>query len=277
MLQKPPPVLVVDRFPALLDALLNLLTNLSQEEWQLPVHEGEWIVKDVAQHLLGDEINILSNKRDRFSEKYAPVGSWEELVALINHRNKVWVAATRRMSPRIICELLRLTGEQVNEYFRTVNLDAVGGPVNWAGPAPAPVWLDVAREFTERWHHQQHIRAAVGKPGCTEAYYLAPVLATFAHALPETFRAVDALDGTCVSLTVTGTAGGVWSTVREQGEWRLYMGKSEHPQAEIELPEETAWQLFTKGITKEEARENSRRMGDLDLAAKILDMVSIIA
>ncbi len=52
------------------------------------------------------------------------------------------------------------TGEQTNAYFQRVDPFAMGGPVSWAGPEPAPVWLDVAREFTERWHHQQHIRAA---------------------------------------------------------------------------------------------------------------------
>ena len=36
--------------------------------------------------------------------------------------------------------------------------------VNWAGPEPAPIWLDPAREYTERWVHQQHIRDAVRNP-----------------------------------------------------------------------------------------------------------------
>lgn len=277
MLQKTNPIPVVDRFPALLEALLNLLNGLSDEEWQRPVHGGEWTVKDLAQHLLGDEINILSGKRDRYSEKLAPAGTWEELVILINHRNAVWVEATRRMSPRLIGELLRLTGEQVNAYFRQVDLYAIGGPVSWAGPEPAPVWLDVAREYTERWHHQQHIRDAVGKPGCTEAQFLTPVLATFAHALPQTFRGVDAPEGTSISLAVTGEAGGTWSVVREQDRWQLYQGKPDHTQAEVELPEDTAWRLFTKGIPQETARQEAMLSGDMRLAEKVLETVAIIA
>jgi len=277
MLQKPNPILVADRFPTLLDTLLTLLASLSDEEWFRPVHGGEWTVKDLAQHLLGDEINILSGRRDGFSGTFAAIDSWEDLVAFINRNNTLWVQATRRMSPKLICDLLRNTGEQVNEYFRSVDMYALGSPVNWAGPEPAPVWLDIAREFTERWHHQQHIREAVGKPGCTEPYFLAPVLAAFVYALPETFRTVEAPEGTSISLTVTGEAGGVWSVVREEDRWQLYMGKPDNPQAEVELPEETAWRLFTKGIEKEDAHASAKLSGNLDLAEKVLDTVSIIA
>ncbi|HEX3202686.1 MAG TPA: hypothetical protein VHW42_12245 [Actinomycetes bacterium] len=38
-------------------------------------------------------------------------------------------------------------------------------PVSWVGPDPAPNWLDVAREYSERWTHQQQIRDAAEIPG----------------------------------------------------------------------------------------------------------------
>jgi uncharacterized protein (TIGR03083 family) len=277
MLQETPTILVVDRFPPLLDALIDLLSGLSSEEWNLPVHAGEWTVKDLAQHLLGDEINILSGKRDGYTEMLAPTNSWAELVDLINRRNGQWVQATRRLSPRLICELLRITGEQVNAYYRQVDLYAMGGPVSWAGPGPAPVWLDIAREFTERWHHQQHIRDAVGQPGLVDRFFLSPVLDAFAHALPRAFQKVISPEGTIISLTVTGEAGGSWSTKSEQGYWKLYRGKPDYADAEVELAQDTAWRLFTKGITKEKAREQTVLLGDRVLGEKLLEMVSIIA
>src|SRR5688572_32295034 len=44
--------------------------------------------------------------------------------------------------------------------------------------------FDTAREFTERWHHQQQIRLATNRPGIMtrELYY--PVLDCFMRALP---------------------------------------------------------------------------------------------
>jgi uncharacterized protein (TIGR03083 family) len=277
MLREAEPVLVADRFPALLVALLNLLHSLTLEEWQHPVHGGEWTVKDLAQHLLGDEINILSGKRDRFSETFAPIHSWDALIALINRRNAEWVEATRRMSPKVICDLLRITGDQTNEHFRQLNLFATGSPVDWAGPDPAPVWLDVAREFTERWHHQQHIRDAVGKPGASGPEFLTPVIATFVHALPVTFRTVDAPVGTTVTLDITGPAGATWSVVRETERWQFYQGRPENPLAVVELPEGTAWRLFTKGISPAQAREKTRLTGDSLLGERVLETVSILA
>jgi uncharacterized protein (TIGR03083 family) len=277
MMNKPSPILIVDRFPALLDTLLELLTGLTSKEWDRPTVSTGWSVKDIALHLLGDEINILSGKRDQFHEPHGPLDTWEELVAFINQRNAQWVEGTRRISPQVLCELLRITGSEVNDYFQTLDVHALGGPVNWAGPDPAPVWLDIAREFTERWHHQQHIRDAVEKPGCTEPYFLAPVLDGFVRALPHTYRQMDAPEGTCVSLTITGASGGVWSVMREKGRWELYSGQPERPLAEVILDENVAWRLFTRGIQKDQARKSAQLQGNLELAEKALDTLSIIA
>ncbi len=145
------------------------------------------------------------------------------------------------------------------------------------GRNPAPVWLDLAREYTERWHHQQHIRAAVGKPGLTEPRYLAPVLDTFVRALPHTFRDVPAGDGTLVALTIQGDAGGRWFLLREEGKWTLYLGVAQPPDAETILPQNLAWRLFTKGISKSEAEAQATLLGDSSLALKLFDTVSIIA
>ena len=64
--------------------------------------------------------------------------------------------------------------------------------MSWAGPEPAPVWLDLAREYTERWHHQQHIRDAVNKPGLKDPHWMAPVLAAFVWAMPHAYRDLSA-------------------------------------------------------------------------------------
>ena len=64
--------------------------------------------------------------------------------------------------------------------------------MSWAGPGPAPVWLDLAREFTGRRHHQQQIREPTGGLPLYDPYFLAPVLDTLVRALPHSFRHIDA-------------------------------------------------------------------------------------
>lgn len=276
-MQELSPILVADRFPPLLNSLLDLLERLSDKDWDRPTVAAGWSVQDVALHLLGDDLGILARKRDHFSEPLAVQPAQGDLVQWLNRRNSRWVKAMRRISPRLTCDLLRFTGEQVNLLFASMDPLATGGPVSWAGPEPAPVWLDIAREFTERWHHQQHIRDAVGRVGCKEPYYLGPVLSAFVHAMPHALCSMLAAEGTVISLTIVGESGGQWSVSRQSGKWRLYLGKPEAPDAEVVMPEDTAWRLFTKGISIEQARLSSRVLGDPALAGPVFEMTSIIA
>ena len=65
-LRSPRPVLVADLFEPLLASLLDLLGSLSPEEWTTPNACGAWSVHEVALHLLGDDIGILSRQRDGY-------------------------------------------------------------------------------------------------------------------------------------------------------------------------------------------------------------------
>lgn len=277
MMNPPAPIIVTDLFPEILDELLTLLSNLSAEEWEQPSNNPGWTVKDIAAHLLGDDIAMLSQRRDGYRQGSRAISDWEELLAYLNALNETWIQAMRRISPRLLCDLTRFTGTQVCELFASLDLDAMGGPVSWAGPEPAPVWLDVAREYTEHWHHQQQIRDAVGKRGLMQPCYLHPVLDAFVRALPYTFRKVAAEDGATVALTITGDGGGAWSLLREGGRWRLYVGKAERISSEVIIDEDTAWRLFTKGISTDAARAKATFSGDEKLGLNVLAMVSVIA
>lgn len=268
---------MIDLFPELLEQLLALLSGLSPDEWQEPTACSPWSVKDVAQHLLGDDVGNLSRRRDGFLLPGGEVEDWEGLVALINELNAAWVNATRSISPRLLCDLLRFTGTQVHAYFRSLDPYAMGGPVSWAGPDSAPVWLDLAREYTERWLHQQHIRDAVDRPGLKEPRFLAPVLDTFVRALPHAYRNVDASEGTLVALSITGESGDRWFLLREDSLWRLYLECEKDPQAEVVMGEDVAWRLFTKGLNRREAQSRLTIIGDRSLGLNMLDTVSIIA
>jgi hypothetical protein len=80
-----------------------------------------------------------------------------------------------------------------------------------------------------------------------------------------------------VTLTITGDSGGRWSLLREGGAWRLYEGALERPTAEVIIDQDVAWQLFTRGLDQNLAREQVTIVGDQALGMRVLDMVSIIA
>jgi uncharacterized protein (TIGR03083 family) len=276
ILQPPQPTIVSDLFPEILAALVKLLSSLSSEEWQKPTVCAGWSAKDVALHLLGGEIGNLSRRRDGHTQS-ASINNWEELVTFINDWNQSWVTTAQRISPRLLIDLLEFTGSQLCDYFRSLDPYALGGSVSWAGPERAPVWLDLAREYTEHWHHQQHIREAVSKPGLKEPRYMAPVLSAFVWALPHTFRSISAAENTAVTLTITGASGGQWSVLRVGQEWKLYQGAPDHPDAQVVLDQDIAWRLFTRGLAPSVAHEHMSLSGDQALGLQVLEMVSIIA
>jgi uncharacterized protein (TIGR03083 family) len=272
----PKPVIVVNLFPEILTGLTELLSGLSTTDWAKPTVCAGWSVKDVALHILGVEIYNLSSRRDRHTSG-ASINDWDQLVVFLNKWNADWVQVARRISAPLLVELLQVTGVQMNEYFRSLDPRAQGGPVSWVGAEPAPVWLDLAREYTERWHHQQHIRDAVGQPGFREPRYLAPVLATFVRALPRAFENMPATPGTSVTLTIMGASGGRWTIMRTQAGWKLYQGAPIDPIAETILEEDSAWRLFTHGLTPDQAQDAAVLKGEIKLGQQVLEMVSIIS
>jgi uncharacterized protein (TIGR03083 family) len=272
------PIQTVGLFAELRRELLSLLEGLSDEDWLRPTAAKKWNVKDIATHMLYGDLGNLSRRRDR----YTPPGgksieNWEELVAFINELNESWVAAARRLSPRVLCDLLAHAGPQIEAYFASLDPLGLGTPVNWAGPEAAPVWLDVAREYTERWHHQQQIRDATGRPGLYEARLFAPVLDTFVRALPWAYREVAAEQGVCVEVRLSGGGGGEWVLRRMAAGWELLAGSSERAAARVEIRSEDAWKIFTRGIRGEEARKRAATTGDLRLGERVLEVVSVIA
>lgn len=274
-MKNPDNIIVVDRFAPLRGHLVSLLAELSEDDWARPTVAAGWCVKDVAAHLFGGDVAILSGKRDGFRSNQA-INSDTELVELVNRLNAEWVAAMRRISPRLLRELLAFCGPEVEACFAALDPMTIGGAVSWAGPEPAPVWLDLAREFTERWHHQQQIRDATGRPPLYDPYFLAPVLDTFVRALPHAFRNAAAPQGTVVRFEISGDAGGTWYVYKSEGGWILLMDAPGECVTSVVLPQDVAWRLFTKGIDRHKARILARVEGKTELAGPIFSTIAII-
>jgi hypothetical protein len=165
----------------------------------------------------------------------------------------------------------------VQDDFESRDPYALGERVSWVGPGAAPTWLNIAQEYTERWHHQQHMREALARPGFMEERFLRPALDTFMRGLPHTYRDVRAPEDTVIQVTISGDSGGAWLLVREQNKWSHYIGSATRPSAAAVIPQEIAWRLFTKWATKEEALRTSEIQGERSLVLRVFDMVSVIA
>ena len=264
-------ILTAHLFRPLNDELIALLRGLSPDEWNAPTVCPGWSVKDVAAHLLDSALRRLSAHRDGFAQP--PAGIEGGLAQFINIMNRDWVSAARRLSPRILIDMLEKHGNEMADFFAT--LDPRAGAlwaVSWAGEEKSENWFDIARELTERWHHQQQIRDATKRPPLYETRFFAPVIQTFVRALPYTYRSVEAPPGTAVRFSVHEVGG--WTIVRDSSRWLF--GESNQPLATVTMSGDTAWRLFTKGLSREAARPRVEITGDRRYGEPVLSTLAII-
>lgn len=274
------PIDTVDLFPELHAQLIGILSDLSDDDWQKPTACDPWTVKDVTAHLLDGYIRRLSFQRDNMPllEPDAPITSHQELIGFLDQLNADWIKASKRISPKLLVAFLDLTGPMVFELFKSLDPD---GPamfsVGWAGEEHSSNWFDIAREYTEQWMHQQHIRDGLGLPNTAARNLTYPVLDAFMRALPITYQHIDAPVGEQISVSIKGEAGGEWTLLRQEGEWQLFWGGGDDAATEIQLSQDIAWRLFTKGVGVTEVGKHIAIKGNQRLGEEILNMVSIMA
>ena len=274
------PIFVTDIYAQLHSELIALLKSLAPEDWYKPTVAGAWKVRDIVAHLLDSDIRRLSFQRDHapMVPPDAPINSYRDHVDFLNDLNAVWVKAAQRISPPLLIQMHELTGTQVCELF--ASLDPFGSAlfgVAWAGEEASENWFDVAREYTEKWHHQQQIRDAVGAEPLYQRKWLFPVLDTFLRGLPHTYRNTDTNEGTCIVITITGEAGGAWTLQGEGAAWRLYAGIGDDAACTIQFDLDTAWRLLTKGLSREAATARVTITGQQDLGEPLLGMLAVMA
>ena len=279
-MEQPNPIITIDLFPKLDRMLIALLQSLSAEDWETPTIAPLWKVKDVASHLLDGNIRGLSISRDKyFGEKPPEDTSYQALVDFLNRLNADWVKATKRMSPEVLINLLETSGKVYYEHLKELDpFDPSIFPVAWAGEAHSENWFHIAREYTEKWHHQQQIRLAAGKtdPLLTKEFYH-PFLDISMRALPYHYRNVEAQQHDVIRFTVTGDGGGAWHLMYEKTEWVLLSQCTLRPASEVSIDGDIAWRLFTKGIDREQAAQKCRFSGNQVLGRKILSMLVVMA
>ena len=267
-------------FPRERAALLNVLRNLTPEEWQLPTVCAGWSVHDLTSHLLNGDLRFIASRRDAYRppngpQVEAPFGR-TEVTRLVDTINTTWVAGAYFLSPRQLIDQLEQSGIAYAETLETLDLSTLGIPVDWIDSEPAPVWIDVAREYTERLIHQQQIRDATNRPMLTERWAVYPLFDTFMLALPNALRDVDAPRGANVHLTIRGEAGCTWIVRRDETGWEFGSDRGAEPFAALAIDQDDAWRLFTKGLSPDDVRPRIGSRGNRPAIEAMLDMVTVL-
>jgi uncharacterized protein (TIGR03083 family) len=287
------PLITAHLFPTLDARLINLLRALTHDDWERPTIAPGWTIKDVAAHLLDTQLRRLSFGRDGYTPSPPPaIASDRDLVAFINRLNAEGVAVYRRLSPPVLIGWMEQTSREAASYYASLDpLAPAPIGVSWAGESVSANWFDIARELTERWHHQQQIRLALADSTdaaadasaraarsvhaimTPELYH--PVLDCFMRALPFHYRSISAPPGTVIRVSVTGDCGGDWHLYRAAA-WVLTTEVVDAIAAAVTIPQDIAWRIFTKGIARDAAREHVHVIGDEALGLHALSTLAIV-
>ncbi len=272
------PIPTAHLFRKLDGMLIELLRSLGPEDWEKQTVSPKWRVKDVAAHLLDTALRGVSIGRDGYVVESPGITSAADLAAFIDRLNGEGVTVYRRLSPLVLIRLVEVATKSLAEFHASRDTHATAPyGVSWAGEEKSANWFDTAREFTERWHHQQQIRQAVDKPGIMTRELYHPVLDCFLRALPFAYRDVSAKPGSFVQFNISGECGGSWYLCRAEESWKLAEEPLGEKTSETTIPQEIAWRIFTKGIDRESARSQVRVTGDVKLGQHVLGMISIVA
>lgn len=262
-------------FAAERQALLDLLRSLDPADWGRPTICPGWDVRDLTAHILNDYLRRLSGSRD--GHRGAVFAEDESLPSYLARVNDEFVRAMRQCSPAAMIDLLAHLGPQLDAVWASVDLAGVAAlNVSWAGRGTSPAWLDIAREFTEYWVHQQQIRDAVSRPGADEVELQHAVLVAFLHAVPVALQDHKRPHGTAIRFEITGPAGGRWSVVSDGTGWDLTGELAEDPAASVRLDQDTLWRLASRGITVEEGRRRAELHGDRELAEAAASLLAVV-
>lgn len=263
-------------FRPLLEELLALLRGLDIADWQRQTVAPGWRVRDVAAHLVDVDLRRLAAGRDgHFAPVDKPPSTEREITDLVNALNASGVHYGARLSPRLLIDLLDVVGRWVAGFMESLppNGKAVFG-VSWAGESESEHWMDIGREYTERWHHQMQIRDATSRPlSLLEPRWMLPLLDMSVRALPHAYRGIQAPAGTAMIIVVDGETSGAWTLVRRERDWQIISGAASSAQAVVRLSADNVWRMLYNAPYD---RAAVRIDGDAALAAPLFKTRSVI-
>lgn len=258
------------------EALVRLLAELDGDAWDAPTPCPAWSVHELTVHLVHDDLRRLSGDRDGHTGAWVDASSLDRLVAGLDQLNEQWVEAmVPTLSPRLTRELLQWSAGPTEEHLLGRDPDALESSVAWAGSGPHPNWLDVAREYTERWVHQQQIREAVGRPGLIDERFAAPVVETFARGLPAVLPPAAGSEQV-VAVRVTGPFERSWTLGSGPSGWRFITTTSDLASTVVELPVDAFWRRAVRMIGRHEVEQAAESDGDGEVVDAVLDLRAAI-
>jgi uncharacterized protein (TIGR03083 family) len=258
--------------------LIDLLHDLTSEDWTRPTPCPGWSVLDLTCHLIGDDLGLLSRQRDGHLASTPPdksIGDDAAFATWLDALQDAWVGAARRLSPRLAVDLLAWTGPQVVDMLSSQEPAERAATVTWASSDLVQRWLDHAREVSEQWIHRQQLEQAVGRPSDLSGRTASAVLDALRWAYPHRLSAVSASDGDTVDITLTGPIDRRWLLEYGDAGWSFVDEHQSRVIARANLSTADYWRLLTNNLPAAEHRRLDVK-GDRVVVEALLETRAII-
>jgi hypothetical protein len=137
------------------------------------------------------------------------------------------------------------------------------------------VWLDQARELSERWIHRQQILQSLGRPSDLRSDLAEPVMDGLRWAYPYRLEPHRRTPGATVTITIYGEVNLRWNIVSDGASWDFHPAPGDSLAAELPLTTDQAWRLLTNNFDPAVHGE-IRASGDPEIIATLLRTRAII-
>ncbi len=149
----------IDHLGRVWASLLDLLTDLDEQQWQQPTGCPGWSVQDNVSHLIDYEATLLGRPRPDHE-----VGTFDHLRNTMGELNEIGVDARRSLTGAEVLAEFREVVAARTAALRDVTADELATPMETpVGPGTVADMLQL--RVMDTWSHEQDIRRALDLPG----------------------------------------------------------------------------------------------------------------
>lgn len=186
------------------DSLDQLLSGLSEQQWQTATPLPGWCVHDVVAHVIGTESSLHGLDAPDVD---MDVSTLDHVRNDVGAANEAWVRHLAAESGDVLLQRFRSITADRRERLAAMSVD------DWNAPTPTPVGLESFGRFMrvrvfDCWMHEQDVRDGVGLPssegdlsGTAARLSLDEIAATMGFVVGKLGKAPD---GSRVAVELTG-------------------------------------------------------------------------
>ena len=248
------------------EALAELLSPLSEEEWLAPSPCPGWTVKDLAAHVTGTELTLEGQAAPALIDE---VRAQDHVRNDIGAMNEAWVDSFRSQPGTEVLAALKAVTARRAQALAAMSQDEFDAD-SWTPAGPGSYGRFMQIRVYDCWIHEQDMRAALNRPGQLSGPAAEQSLDEVARALGFIVgKKAGAPQGSSVEIEVTGpTARRLFVSV--EGRATVVEHLAGEPTAKVKMPFDLFVPMASGRVPPDPTAAGVELSGDTDLAARVV-------